>query len=387
MFKLGLIGVGKLGLPYALCFGSAGVDVKASSYKQEYIDALESGKFHSTEPGVNELYCQSTMVSYTCHNHEVIEHADMIYIMVATPSLEDGTYDVSAIWDVVEDFRSYDKDLKGKIFIVGSTVNPGDCVKFQQSLDPLGIRVAYCPTFVAQGNVLKDIRDPHTLSIGTSDTDVFDKCRALFETIITPDTPIFQLHTTTAEILKLAGNCRSTMEIVFFNLIGQILHASGMQQDISKANQYLNFVKKNARWNFGFGYGGPCYPRDNRAFVEYSKQISVPYTLGPVIDQANKDHLEFLYNHFKIANTQGLPYYFDHVSYKPDVALFEESQQLALVEKLLQDGCKVYIKPTIFLTDEIRTRLKNQYLGLIDFLSLDDLDHQALSFFAVSFQK
>lgn len=387
MRKLGLIGVGKLGLPYALCFGSAGINVKASSYKQEYIDALQYGKFHSTEPGVNELYLQVDNVRYTIDNHEVIEYADMIYIMVATPSNEDGFYDVSAIWDVIEDFLSYNKSLKGKILIVGSTVNPGDCVKFQHSLTSLGVRVVYCPTFVAQGTVLTDIREPHTLSIGTSDPDAFDQCRDLFETIITPDTPTFNLHTTTGEILKLAGNCRATMEIVFFNLMGEILQASGMQQDISKANQYLNFVKKSARWSFGFGYGGPCYPRDNRTLVEYSKQINVPYVLGSVIDQANDAHSEFLYRKFKETNTQDLPYYFDHVSYKPDVALFEESQQLNLAEKFLQDGCKVYIKPTVWLTEEIKSYLKLKYPGLVDFLSIEELNNNTISFFEIGFNR
>ena len=383
MLKLGIIGVGKLGLPYALCFGAAGVAVKANSYKQEYIDDLSQGRYRSTEPGVNDLYQNAGNVQYTANNHDVIEHADLIYVMVATPSLSDGTYDVSAIWDVIQDFKTYDGSLVDKIMIIGSTVNPGDCADFQGSLEDLGVQVAYCPTFVAQGSVIRDIRDPLTLSIGTSNQDVFERCRDLFAKIIEKDTPIFRFHTTSAEILKMAGNCRATMLIVFFNLIGSLLYASGMQQDLDTANQYLNFVKQDARWQFGFGYGGPCYPRDNRALVEYSKKIGMPYVLGPVVDAANTKHLDFLEQHFQNLNTEKLPYYFDYVSYKPGVALFEESQQLALTERLLQQGHRVCIRPDTFLPPDVMYDLEHRYPEQVIFATRKQLDDANTRFFEV----
>ena len=51
MNKIGIIGVGKLGLPYALTFESMGYDVCASSYKQEYVTDLKNKTYESTEPG------------------------------------------------------------------------------------------------------------------------------------------------------------------------------------------------------------------------------------------------------------------------------------------------------------------------------------------------
>ena len=55
--------------------------------------------------------------------------------LLKTPSLADGSYDVSAVWKVVEDLKKAGKkNVEGKAFIVGCTTNPGDCVEFQKEL-------------------------------------------------------------------------------------------------------------------------------------------------------------------------------------------------------------------------------------------------------------
>ena len=39
-------------------------------------------------------------------NVEVIKNCDLIFTLVATPSLPSGDYDVSAVWEVVKDFQN-----------------------------------------------------------------------------------------------------------------------------------------------------------------------------------------------------------------------------------------------------------------------------------------
>ena len=57
--NVGLIGVGRLGLAYALCFEEAGFNVIASSYKKDYVDALSLKKTDSVEPGIAEMLYKS----------------------------------------------------------------------------------------------------------------------------------------------------------------------------------------------------------------------------------------------------------------------------------------------------------------------------------------
>ena len=51
----------------------------------------------------------------------MIRECDLIYTLVPTPSLEDGSYDVSAVWQVVENIKeemtSVANDVKN--FVVG----------------------------------------------------------------------------------------------------------------------------------------------------------------------------------------------------------------------------------------------------------------------------
>ena len=250
--NIGVIGVGRLGLAYALVFEQQNFTVFASSYKKEYVDDLKLKKTSSIEPNIADMLSTSKNVHFTTDNYEVIQNCDLIYVMVATPSNSMGEYDVSAVMDVAHDMLNYPQDVSGKIFVIGSTVNPGPSQIVQDMLIDRGVHVVYSPTFVAQGTVVHDIQNPHTLSIGTENLEIAQKCREVFGAIVNKDTPIYDMKPITAEILKLVGNCKIIMTISFFNMIGQILLNQGLEKDINIACEYLNFVKIKSKFKFGF---------------------------------------------------------------------------------------------------------------------------------------
>jgi nucleotide sugar dehydrogenase len=379
MNNIGIIGVGKLGLPYALTFEQAGFNVYASSYRSDYVKELTDKTFTTTEPGVNDMLNSAVNIKFTTDNHEVISNCDIIYVMVATPSTPQGDYDVSAVTQVAQDYLTHPHSVAGKILIVGSTVNPGDCKKLQEALDPVGVHVVYSPTFVAQGRVLEMIKDPRTLSIGTNLDSVYQRCYDLFVKIVNSNTEIFQLDPTSAEILKLAGNARATMLISFFNSIGQLLIKQGLEKDLAAASLYLNFIKEQERWKFGFGYGGPCYPRDNRAIEHYARSIDMEYPFASVTDQFNQQHVGFLTEFLIQKNSQNHAYYFEYLSYKPGVAMFDESQQLQICKNLLDSGATVYAEPSVFLTADVVAELESQYPKLFSVCSMQSLQDQNIA--------
>lgn len=61
--NIGVIGVGKLGLAYALMLEEKGFDVIASSYKKDYVEQLTSKTINITEPGITELLNKSNIYS------------------------------------------------------------------------------------------------------------------------------------------------------------------------------------------------------------------------------------------------------------------------------------------------------------------------------------
>jgi UDP-glucose 6-dehydrogenase len=224
--------------------------------------------------------------------------------------------------------------------------------------------------------VLADLVDPHTVSVGTENLAVADTCKKVFGSIIVQGTPIYVMKPMTAEILKLAGNCRATMEISYFNMIGQILLNQNLEQDLDTACLYLNFVKKTARWKFGFGFGGPCYPRDNRAMVHYANKIGLDFPLGKLVDQFNINHILWLTEHAISKNENNLPFYFPYISYKPGVSIIEESHQLRVCMNLLNKGKTVYIESSKFLSPETQDALIKEFTNQVKFVKINDLDKE-----------
>ena len=383
--NIGIIGVGKLGLSYALVFEKQGLAVYASSYKQEYVEELQRRHTDTVEPKVKELLESATNITFTVDNHEVIHNCNVIYAMVATPSLPEGDYDISALQQVVDDFLNHDGNVQGKILIVGSTANPGNCDQIQQQLATVGVDVVYCPTFAAQGSVVHDIQHPIGLLLGTRNNNVANKVAEIFNYIIPEDTLSITVHPTTAEILKLASNCYSTLRISYFNQVGQMLISSGVGEDIELANQYLNSVdRRKGNLKFGFGFGGPCYPRDNRSFNHYAQKIGSEYAFGTVIDKFNNDHSKFIGAWLREQNTQQLPYFFDYISYKPGVTIIEESQQYQVCENLLVSGAQVYIQSDKFLLQSTQDKLTQRFGNKVLFVDKQDLDQLGIFVYHVN---
>ena len=376
--NIGILGVGKLGLVYALSFERHGMTVWASSYKQEYVESLQARRTDNiTEPQVADLLKASRNITFTVDNHAVISNCDIMYVMVATPSLPNGSYDTTAIREVATDILNHPGPVDNKILVIGSTVNPGDCAEFQRTVAPRNVHVVYSPTFAAQGTVLKDIENPVALLLGTNDDAVAERCRAVFTNIIPKDTPVHQLSSTTGEILKIAANCYGTMRINYFNMVGQILIQSGMAHDLDKANSYLSGVdRRKGNLRFGFGYGGPCYPRDNWAFSNFIESLGMKYDYAEINDRFNREHVAWLTDYFTRTNTDGVDYYFPYVSYKPGVRIFEESHQLAVCKNLLAQGARVFVEPTEFVDPELQRELEGQYGDRIQFVSLKELENR-----------
>ncbi len=113
--KIGLIGAGRLGICLALLIEQEGYHVIASDVRQDYIKDLQNKKIDTTEPQVQELLEHSINLEFTTDNLKVIEESDIIFTLVPTPSLEDGSYDVSAVDDVVSDFLKIGWKNKGSL--------------------------------------------------------------------------------------------------------------------------------------------------------------------------------------------------------------------------------------------------------------------------------
>ncbi len=368
--KIGVIGAGRLGICFALLCEAAGYEVLVSDIREDYVNDLNERKIKTHEPEVENLLKVAKNFRATTNNKEVIEECDLIYTLVATPSLEDGSYDVSAVWQVVEDFQDV---TSTKYFVVGCTTNPGDCNNFKNQL-PSNVKVFYNPEFIAQGSIINDLRTADMVLLGKdpfSDNDkVVSDIRRLYEKIQTTRAIVCSMSTTAAEITKIAINCFLTTKISYANMLGDVLHHAGCGDEVSSV---LNAVGTDGRigrkyLGYGFGYGGPCLPRDNRSFAAFAKKVGLDYNLGTVTDEINNQHAKFVCDYFEKMNANKKPFYFDSITYKKGTDILTESQQYRLCLDLLDRGHTVYILNDKKVTDQIYDYITTSYGERVKFV-------------------
>ena len=345
--KIGLIGAGRLGICLALLIEKAGYEVLASDTRSDYIRNLQLKKYSGSEPRVSDLLSTANNIEFTVLNDRVIDECDVIFTLVATPSLEDGSYDVSAVDDVVSDIQKFGwknkNSLTGKSLVVGCTTNPGDCDRFQEKLSEVGMNVYYNPEFIAQGSIVDDLENADMVLIGGSGThgalleDIYHKIQI-------PIPSIHHMSTKAAELTKIALNCFLTTKISYANMIGEVLALSKMESEIDTV---LNAIGSDSRvgnkyLGFGFGFGGPCFPRDNRAFAAYAKSVGVEHNIGTTTDNFNEAHADFIKEYVLYHNHDKKPFCFRYLTYKPGTDILTESQQYRLCLDLLNEGYTVY---------------------------------------------
>ena len=341
--KIGLIGAGRLGLCLALLIENAGYKVLASDVREDYVQALNKGVLGTTEPQTHEYLWAAENIEFTTDNDRVIRECDLIFTLVATPSLEDGSYDVNAVWKVVDDFKAASDVLAGKSLVVGCTTNPGDCDLFQEQLAPYGVDVYYNPEFIAQGSIIKDLQNADMVLVGGNGHHVPD-IEEIYKKIQVNEPSIHFMSTRAAELTKIAVNCYLTTKISYANQVGQVMIKDGMEDEVDTVLQAIGSDSRvgTKYLGFGFGFGGPCFPRDNRAFSAYAQQVGVQNSIGETTDNFNDEHTEFLVDYYLNKNKEELPFCFKHLTYKAGIDILTESRPYDLALRLLDEGYKVY---------------------------------------------
>jgi nucleotide sugar dehydrogenase len=372
--KIGVIGAGRLGICFALLCEAAGYDVLVSDIREDYVNDLNERKIKTHEPEVENLLKVATNFRATTNNKEVIDECDLIYTLVATPSLEDGSYDVSAVWQVVHDFQ--DVTTK-KYFVIGCTTNPGDCENFKKQL-PSNVKVFYNPEFIAQGSIINDLRTADMVLLGVNpfanNDKVISDIRKLYERIQTTRAIVCSMSTTSAEITKIAINCFLTTKISYANMLGDVLHHAGCGDEVSTVLTAVGTDSRIGRkyLGYGFGYGGPCLPRDNRSFAAFAKKVGLEYNLGTVTDEINNQHAKFVCDYFEKMNSNKKPFYFDYITYKKGTDILTESQQYRLCLDLLDRGYTVYIHNDKKVTDQIYDYMITSYGDRVKFVDKEE---------------
>lgn len=356
--KIGVIGVGRLGLSFALLCEKNGYTVYGSDNNVEYLNNLRNKTLKTSEPFIEDLLLSSSNFKVYDNNLSIISESDIIFTFVPTPSNADGSYDVSNIDSVVNEI--IESKLLEKTFIIGSTVNPGYCEEISKKLKPLGIDVIYNPEFIRQGNIVEDLINAEFILFGCGTDCDTTNLQNVYNSFVR--IPVYKtMSYTAAEITKISINCFLTTKISFANMIGQICINSNLQNEIDTVLDTIGSDGRigNKFLKYGFGFGGPCLPRDNRALGKYAEKIGIDVNLPLSVDEFNDKHLDFIFENYKKLNPHKLPFIFTSLTYKDGVSIIESSQPFNLLIRLLNSGYSIILNESEIKHDIILNLYKS----------------------------
>ena len=370
--KIGIIGAGRLGLTFALLCEKNGYEVIVSDVREDYVFNLNQKICLTNEPLIQSMLFDVKNFNATTSNIDVIKNSDIIFTFVATPSTIDGNYDTTKVFDVVGDFytaSSLNIPLYDKKFIVGCTTNPGDVEQIQTRLSMFNIQVAYNPEFIAQGEIVKGIEQSDIVLIGTEYTELSNELIKIYNKIQTTPVNAYVMSTKAAEITKIGVNCFLTTKISYANMVGEIMIKSGIQDEIDIV---LNAIGGDSRvgkkyLKYGFGFGGPCLPRDNRALGHFANNLGMELNLPLTVDNFNKEHANFIKNYYIQKNPdKTLPFVMDYITYKKGTDIIEESQQFQLCVDLLNEGYTLHVIEIDAIANKLQ-QMSESYNGRLKF--------------------
>ena len=222
----------------------------------------------------------------TTMDFSILKDCEVVFNVVNTPSKPDGTFDNKYLYQSIEQAKGY---LNCKVFVIVSTVMPGTCEKVRKMLK---CKVCYNPEFIRLNSIIEDMKNPDFVLIGEEDKQSGDLVEKIYRKFCN-DAPIKRMDWKSAEIAKMALNSYITMKISFANVLDEICDRVG-----GDAKLITDAIGEDRRigkeyFNPGGAYGGPCFPRDNRAFAVVAGEILNYSTLTDKINEHQSERIGF----------------------------------------------------------------------------------------------
>ena len=175
--KIGIIGLGFVGLSLASVLGSKNHHTLGFDSDKKKLSEIKNGKPPFYEPQLEETLNLALRkgLELTYNVSTIVENCQIIFVTVGTPQSEDGSINLSMIKSVVEDIGRCLRNTKNKpIVVIKSTVVPGTAldvllpILISRSRKKLGrdFGLISNPEFLRESMAINDTINPHTIVLG-----------------------------------------------------------------------------------------------------------------------------------------------------------------------------------------------------------------------------
>jgi len=352
--SVSVIGLGKLGAPMAACFAASGFTVHAVDVNPQKVEAISRGVPPVHEPGLAELLAESGgRLSATNDIEAAVSASDATFVVVATPSEPAGGFSLRYAIPTCE---SIGRALRTKpayhVVVITSTVMPGSTggqiksalERSSGKLCGAGFGLCYNPEFIALGTVIRDFYHPDFLLIGESDSRAGDALSEIYKRTCKNTPAIARMNWINAEITKLAVNTYITTKISYANMLARLCEKLP-EADVNVVTDALGLdTRIGAKYLKGaVSYGGPCFPRDNRALAALASRVGASSGLAEATDIFNRAQIKSLADVVRSHRSESGAIGILGLTYKPDTDVVEESFGLLLALELSSANLPVIV--------------------------------------------
>jgi UDPglucose 6-dehydrogenase len=352
--RLSVIGLGKLGSPMAAVFAARGFQVIGLDRDRACVDALNAGRSPVEEPQLQEhIDLGRDRLRATTSIDEAIAGSDVSFVIVPTPSGPDHVFSNAFVLDAVTHMgRAIGRKRGDHLVVITSTVMPGSTGgEIRHALEHSSGRVVgrtvglcYSPEFIALGSVVHDLLHPDMVLIGECDERYGAQLEAVYALVTESAPAVHRMNFVNAEICKIAVNTFVTTKISYANMLSDFCdHLEGADVDtISRALGADSRI--GAKYlKGGVAYGGPCFPRDNKAFAALGRALGVKCDLADATDRINDYQVQRLLGAEQAVGADGALVAVLGLSYKLHTPVLEQSQGMALARALMDEGYRVIV--------------------------------------------
>ena len=173
--------------------------------------------------------------------------------------------------------------------IVRSRASAGARARLRPPRRATRLGLCYSPEFIALGNVIRDMLEPDMVLIGESDRRAGDALEQLYAGVCENDPPFRRMSLVNAELTKIAVNTYVTMKISYANTLADMCERlPGADVDCVTDALGLDTRIGGKYLRGAIAYGGPCFPRDNKAFAVLARELGTEAPLAEATDSVNE---------------------------------------------------------------------------------------------------
>lgn len=347
--KIGIVGLGYVGLPLAVAFSEGGFKTLGLDIQQKRVDSVNQGQSYIADVPAGRLQAviDGKYLTATTDQRKLSE-TDVICICVPTPLTKTKDPDLSHVIHESNEVAKYLR--RGQLVVLESTTYPGTT---RQVVLPIlessnlkcgtDFYLAYSPERVDPGNKKFNIKNTPKI-VGGIDTKSTHLAEVLYSHIADKVIPVSSPEV--AEMTKIFENVFRSVNIALVNEMAQLCHnmrVSVWEVIDAASTKPFGYM----RFNPGPGVGGHCIPLDPYYLSNKAKEFDFHIRFIELAAEKNETMPHYaVFRILEALNAAGKPLkgarvFILGVTYKRDTEDTRESPSLKMIQLLREKGADV----------------------------------------------